>query len=79
MTGIILILILIIFALYLWYVFSIIYHLIRFGIGAKPKLLALVFFIGSVLLFVLALFAFSQTNWTEILKFISDKVKLIFP
>ena len=79
MTGIILILILIIFALYLWYVFSIIYHLIRFGIGVKPKLLALVLFLGSILLFMLAIWAWSQINWTEILEFISDKVKLIFP
>jgi hypothetical protein len=76
MMSIPLILALIISLLYLWYVFSIIYHLIRFGIGVEPKLLALVFFIGSVLLFVLALFALSQINWDEILKFISAQINI---
>lgn len=75
MKSVILILILIIFALYLWYVFAIIYHLIRFGIGVKPKLLASFFFLGSIFLLILALFIFSQINWQEIL----DKLKLIFP
>jgi hypothetical protein len=78
MQSIILILILIIFALYLWYVFSIIYHLIRFGIGVKPKFLALIFFIGSVFLFLLAVSAYSQINWGEVLRVISDKIKVYF-
>ncbi|MBU4298797.1 hypothetical protein KJ636_02040 [Patescibacteria group bacterium] len=77
MKGIILILTFIISVLYLWYVFAIIYHLIRFGVGVKPKFLALFFFIGSFLLLILAILAYSQVNWEEILKFISDKIKMI--
>lgn len=33
--------------------FFIIYHLIRFGIGPRPKIFSLIFFIGSALLFML--------------------------
>jgi hypothetical protein len=33
--------------------FAILYHLIRFGIGTLPKQFALIFFIGSLLLFCL--------------------------
>ncbi|KKS88311.1 MAG: hypothetical protein A3G02_02845 [Candidatus Yanofskybacteria bacterium RIFCSPLOWO2_12_FULL_44_13b] len=33
--------------------FFIIYHLIRFGIGPKPKIFSLIFFVGSALLFML--------------------------
>jgi hypothetical protein len=40
---------------YVAYVFAILYHLIRFGIGAKPKLTALIFFAGSVLLLMIIL------------------------
>lgn len=38
--------------------FIILYHLIRFGIGSRPKMIAFIFFIGSVviLLFVATLF-----------------------
>jgi hypothetical protein len=32
--------------------FFIVYHLTRFGIGSRPKIMALAFFIGSILLFV---------------------------
>ncbi len=69
MKNIILILIA---AVYLWFVFIIIYHLIRFGVGTKPKMLALIFFLGSILLLVLTLFAFSQINWGEILGLIKN-------
>jgi len=51
------------FIFYLWYTFSIVYHFIRFGIGAKPKTLAFVFFTGSFILVGLSLYAYSQINW----------------
>jgi RsiW-degrading membrane proteinase PrsW (M82 family) len=63
---------LVILAVYLWYAFCVIYHLLRFGIGAKPKLLALIFFIGSFILFLAVLVAFSQVNWQTILQQIKD-------
>ena len=30
--------------------FIILYHLIRFGIGNRPKIIALIFFIGSIVI-----------------------------
>ncbi|PIR41558.1 MAG: hypothetical protein COV31_00410 [Candidatus Yanofskybacteria bacterium CG10_big_fil_rev_8_21_14_0_10_46_23] len=41
----------VIVAFYIIQVFIIEYHLIRFGIGSHPKLFALVFFIGAILIF----------------------------
>jgi len=79
MGNVFLILFLIILALYLLYVFFIIYHLIRFGIGSLPKILAFIFLIGSFFFFLLAIAAFSQVSWDEILKFISEKIKVYFP
>jgi len=40
------------FLFFIVQVFFITYHLIRFGIGSKPKIIALIFFSGSWLLFV---------------------------
>ncbi len=61
-----LVIFLIILAIYLWYGFSIIYHLIRFGVGVKPKILALVFFLGSFVLFTILLALYRQIDWPEI-------------
>ncbi|MFA6297378.1 MAG: hypothetical protein WC629_02335 [Candidatus Paceibacterota bacterium] len=35
--------------------FTILYHLIRFGIGTRPKQASLIFLIGSLVLFVFAI------------------------
>ena len=51
---------------YLWYVFIIIYHLIRFGIGAHPKMFVLAFFLISVFLLMLSLWAWSRVNWDQL-------------
>lgn len=59
---------LIILGFYLWYAFSIVYHLIRFGIGTKPKILALIFFVGSVLLFSITIDAYNEVDWQYILE-----------
>ena len=38
----------------------IVYHLTRFGIGSRPKFIALVFLVGSVILFSLFIIGASQ-------------------
>jgi len=37
--------------------FILLYHLVRFGVGRGPKVAALVFFFGSLILMIVALFA----------------------
>ena len=37
--------------------FTILYHLIRFGVGTRPKQASLIFLIGSLVLFLLAIIA----------------------
>lgn len=61
-----LIVFLVILAIYIWYAFCIIYHFIRFGIGVKPKILALFFFLGSFFFFAVILILYRQINWDEI-------------
>jgi len=51
---------------YLWYVFIIIYHLIRFGIGVYPKVVVLAFFLISVFLLMFSLWAWSRVNWDQL-------------
>ncbi|MBU4350791.1 hypothetical protein KKH63_00460 [Patescibacteria group bacterium] len=71
------ILLLIIFAINLWYVFAIIYHLIRFGIGAKPKIMALFFFISSIVFFLIVFAMFNLVDWQDILDKLVDFVNLL--
>ena len=42
--------------------FFIIYHLTRFGIGTRPKLIALIFFIGSIILFSIFIISASRLD-----------------
>jgi len=42
--------------------FFIIYHLTRFGIGSQPKIMALIFFLGSAVLFTAVLVAYTQID-----------------
>jgi hypothetical protein len=63
---------LIILGILFWYSFSIIYHLIRFGVGRKPKIIALIFFIGSIILFNIALNAYNQVIWLELIQYIKN-------
>jgi hypothetical protein len=53
---------------YLWYTFAIVYHLIRFGVGTNPKKIALIFFLGSFILFSLSIVTFIKIDWINILK-----------
>lgn len=52
----------IILGFYLWYTFCIVYHFIRFGVGTNPKTLSLIFFVGSFVLFIIAVLAFLNIN-----------------
>lgn len=61
-----LIVFLVVLIIYFWYAFCIIYHFIRFGVGAKPKILALCFFLGSFFFFAIILILYRQINWDEI-------------
>jgi hypothetical protein len=71
-----LILFLVVVAIHLWYAFSIIYHLIRFGIGVAPKVMALMFFLGSVLALIIIFYIFNTIDWQavfdQICQFLSD-------
>lgn len=58
----------IIVGVYLWYTFSTVYHLIRFGVGKNPKILALVFFAGSFVLFSIVLSFYSKVDLKAILQ-----------
>jgi len=53
--------------IYLWFLFCIVYHLIRFGIGSLPKILALIFFLGSFCLFGLTMLLFIKIDWQALI------------
>lgn len=40
--------------------FVILYHLIRFGVGNQPKKIALIFFVGSIILTLVTTLFFAQ-------------------
>ncbi|MBU0476458.1 hypothetical protein KKB68_00370 [Patescibacteria group bacterium] len=75
--NIFLVLFLIILGFYLWNAFCIIYHLLRFGIGVTPKILALIFFAGSILLFSIVITSYAQVDWQDILSQLPDFSKII--
>lgn len=62
-----------VFLIYWIYVFVIIYHLVRFGIGPKPKLFALIFLAGAVILFTTSIFSFGQIDFTDIFEKLKTK------
>jgi hypothetical protein len=55
----------VIFFYWIW-AFIIIYHLVRFGVGINPKIIAMIFFIGSMLLFMITVSAFNQINLSDL-------------
>ena len=55
-----------VFALYWLAAFFIIYHLVRFGIGPRPKLLAFIFVIGSAILFGLVITSYTTINVADL-------------
>lgn len=54
--------------IYWGFSFFIVYHLVRFGIGPKPKFFALVFFLGSICLFLIAYRNFTILDLPAIFK-----------
>lgn len=44
------------------------YHLLKFGIGKEPKILNVVFLIGSLILIALNFFYFYSVNWEKLIK-----------
>jgi len=72
-----LILLFVFFAINLWYVFAIIYHLIRFGIGVNPKIMALFFFIGSIVFFLIVFAMFNLVDWQNLLNKLVDFVNFL--
>lgn len=56
----------VIIAAYSWYTFSIVYHLIRFGVGRKPKVLTFIYFIGSFMLLGMSVIMYKRAEWPEI-------------
>ncbi|MDP2951591.1 MAG: hypothetical protein Q8N55_04380 [bacterium] len=62
--------------IYLWFLFTLIYHLIRFGIGNTPKIIALVFFLGSFCLVILVITLFFKINWQNLLDFVLPFLKI---
>jgi hypothetical protein len=52
---------------FFWYAFAIVYHFLRFGIGAKPKIMAFIFFIGFFILFAIFIDAYTNVQWADLL------------
>ncbi len=69
----------IVFLVFWIYVFFIIYHLTRFGIGTKPKIIAFIFFIGSAFLFMQLVYSFNQIDFKTILGNFNPDSLLKFP
>lgn len=61
-----------IFCFYWIYSFFIVYHLVRFGIGVKPKIIAFIFLMGAFLLFATFVYAAASTDWTDLFSRIID-------
>lgn len=59
--------------IFVWilYMFFILYHFIRFGIGRQPKILAFWFLFGSFIFLSLIVVSFSNVNWNNIVQNVS--------
>ena len=73
------IIILIVGVVFVWYCFAIFYHFIRFGVGVKPKLLALIFLGGSFIFAALLWWAYKQMDWLLVLQKIKDILLFLKP
>ena len=63
---IVMILFVIFFLVYWVNAFILVYHLVRFGVGPNPKAIALVFFLGAMVLFMVTILYFSRVDFTGI-------------
>jgi len=73
------VLLIIIAAVFLLYGFFIFYHFIRFGVGGRAKVLALVFFIGACVFSAVIFTAYQKIDWSAILQSIKDAIPNIGP
>ena len=62
------ILIMALFAIFWIGVFILLYHLLRFGIGLQPKKIALVFFLGSVVVFTITHTLYEAVDFDSLLE-----------
>ena len=72
-------LLVIIAAVFLLYGFFIFYHFIRFGVGGRPKVLALIFFIGACFFSAIVLAAYQKVDWATIYQAIKNALPHIGP
>jgi hypothetical protein len=56
--------------------FFLFYHLTRFGIGTRPKQIAFVFMIGSVVIFSVFMIALSQVDFSSTFQLLSQSINL---
>jgi len=73
------VLLIIIAAVFLLYGFFIFYHFIRFGIGGRTKVLALVFFIGACFFSAVVFTTYQKVDWSALLQAIKDALPDIKP
>jgi uncharacterized membrane protein (DUF485 family) len=64
---------------YLVYVFLIQYHLVRFGIGIKPKMTAAIFLIGSIVLLFPVIFFYIKFDAQDFIKAIGGSINNDLP
>lgn len=67
------------FLVYWVQAFFVVYHLVRFGIGPKPKFMALLFFVGSIILFAGVIITYQQIEMPLFFLDVSAPWKSIFP
>jgi hypothetical protein len=67
------------FLFYWMQVFFIVYHLVRFGIGPAPKLMALIFFTGSALLLGMAFILYSRIDFGALIENIRSQTSNYIP
>ena len=70
---------LLVFVVYWVNVFLVIYHLTRFGIGVRPKVIALVFFMGAIVLFAVAAGLAYRVNLAAILTTLNAQTEEFLP
>lgn len=68
-----------VFLVYWVQTFLIVYHLTRFGIGPVPKIFALIFFIGSGVLFMLAVGLYGRVHLGDLGNLFRGSVKDLLP
>jgi len=55
-------------AIFFYWIFNfiIIYHLVRFGVGVQPKIFAIIFFLGTIFLFLATIILYFSLDLTPL-------------